>query len=388
VPFLVLPALAACGEGEAARPGAATTFAPATVTVQRGLLRVVVQATGQVEPVRRVDVKSKASGVIMAMHAEVGDRVQAGALLVEIDPRDVRNAHQEAEAELAVARARMEVAESRLTRSLELLRTGVITEQENEGATLDFADARSGLVRGETNLELARLRLEDVVIRSPLTGTVLQRPMQPGEVIAAAASNVEGGATLLTMADLDRIRIRVSVPEGETGRLRPGLPVTIRTQAFPDRTFVGTVERVEPSAYTEQTVTLFPVLVSLENPDWLLKPGMNATVEILAQELDDALLLPPASLVEPGQFPAAAELLGVDPTLLDLPPAPWPPDLRVVFVVRSDGSLEPRAVTLAVATSADAAVSSGLDEGEEVVTFATAATGASRPGGGGGPRFF
>jgi HlyD family secretion protein len=121
-------------------------------------------------------VKSKASGEVRAVLVDTGDRVEPGTLLVTIDARDVQNDFNQSQADYDVARERFNIAQAQLRRSEELLAAGVITAQEHEGRNLEFANARANMVRAETNLELARLRLEDVTIRSPLTEPVSRRP--------------------------------------------------------------------------------------------------------------------------------------------------------------------------------------------------------------------
>lgn len=127
--------LAACGSGENTQ---ATTMQTSAVT--RGALRITAEATGTVEPIRKVEVKSKASGEILALAVDVSDQVATGALLVRIDPRDVRNSFDQAEADLEVAQARLEISEAQAQRSTELLDAGVITAQEYESSRLDLAN--------------------------------------------------------------------------------------------------------------------------------------------------------------------------------------------------------------------------------------------------------
>ncbi|MDH3423482.1 MAG: biotin/lipoyl-binding protein, partial [Gemmatimonadota bacterium] len=143
----VVVVAAGCGGDQQAEAGPTRL----TVQVRRGNLIIRAEATGTVEPVRRVEVKSKASGEILRLHADVGDRVSRGALLAEIDPRDVQNNFNQVQADLEVARARMEISEDQLERSRQLLEAQVITQQEHENARLDYTNAQASLVRAETN---------------------------------------------------------------------------------------------------------------------------------------------------------------------------------------------------------------------------------------------
>lgn len=310
------------GCGGSASAEATPSFATSPVT--RTDLRIAAEATGQVEPIRTVEVKSKASGEVLKLYVDTGDRIKPGDLLAELDPRDVRNDHNQATADLEVAQARVEIAEAQRTRSEELLAAEVITTQEHEGKNLEYANARASLVKARTNLELARLRLGDVTIRAPLEGTIIEKNVEEGQVIQSASQNVSGGTTLFKMANLDRMQVRTLVDETDVGQLAAGMESTVRVEAFPDRSFTGAIDKIEPQAVVEQNVTMFPVIVSLDNRAGLLKPGMNAEVEVQVAERPGVLTVPNSAVVEPQQFAAAAQVLGLDPESMDF-------DLRSAF---------------------------------------------------------
>ncbi|HZD79199.1 MAG TPA: efflux RND transporter periplasmic adaptor subunit, partial [Actinomycetota bacterium] len=307
--------LGACGTGEAGEAPAASTG-----RVERGDLRITAEATGSVEPVRQVQVKSKASGEVLELYADVGDEVEPGTLLAEVDPRDVRNAYDQAQADLAVAKESRRIAAAQLERQQELAEAGFITEQELESARLQDANAEAGLIKSQTNLELAQLRLADVTIRAPLAGTILTRSVEEGSVIQSASQNVSGGSVLFEMADLDSMQVRTLVDETDMGSLRAGMEATVTVEAYPDRVFRGAVERIEPQAVVQQSVTMFPVIVRLDNRSGLLRPGMNAEVEILIDQASDVLLVPNNAIVNLGDVGPAAMVLGLDVEKMDLGP--------------------------------------------------------------------
>jgi HlyD family secretion protein len=303
---LLLLAVTACSSGEAAEE----TPALQTVELTRGDLDIRAEATGTVEPIRSVEVKSKASGEILRLHVDIGDEVQPGALLVSVDPRDVRNRYEQTEADLDVARARTEISKAQLDRSQELLEAGVIAEQEHETKRLDYANALANQVKAETNFELSELQLEDVTIRAPMKGTIIQKNVEEGQVIQSASGNVSGGTTLFIMANLDEMQVRTLVDETDMGELRPGMQTTVQVEAFPDRTFRGEVQKIEPQAEVQQNVTMFPVIVNLDNRAGLLKPGMNAEVEILIDQALDVLMVPNTAIVQLQDVGPAALALG------------------------------------------------------------------------------
>jgi HlyD family secretion protein len=310
----LVPALSGCGTDAEAEDAPSII----TVPVGRGDLLISVEATGNVEPIRDVEVKSKASGEILRLLVDVGDEVQPGALLAEIDPRDVRNAFEQAEADRSVAVARMEISAAQLGRSEELVKEGVITQQEFETRNLDNANAVAQLVRAETNFELAKLRLEDVRIRAPMEGTVIQRNVEEGTVIQSASQNVSGGTTLVIMANLNEMQVRTMVDETDMGRIRPGLSTAVTVEAFPDREFPGVVEKIEPQAVVQQNVTMFPVIIRIDNEGGVLKPGMNAEVVVEIDRAADVLTLPNNAIVKIQDAGPAMMVLGLDPEQFDV----------------------------------------------------------------------
>lgn len=314
VRLLALLAVAACNASEPVEEATGLTTMPAL----RDDLRLVAEATGLMEPVRTVEVKSKASGEILRLHVDTGDQLDPGALLAEIDPRDVRNDFNQTEADLNVAQARVEISQAQLERSRLLLESGVITEQEHESANLDFANAQANLVKATTSMELAELRLSDVTIRAPMSGTIIQKNVEEGQVIQSASQNVSGGTTLFMMANLAEMQVRTLVDETDVGQISADLTATVTVEAFPGRTFAGIVDKIEPQAEVQQNVTMFAVIVMIDNRGGLLKPGMNAEVEILVAERPNALLIPNNALVQFQEMAPAAMVLGMDPDAIEM----------------------------------------------------------------------
>lgn len=314
VRLLALLAVAACSGAETVEEAPGLTTMPAL----RDDLRLVAEATGLMEPVRTVEVKSKASGEILRLHVDTGDELEPGALLAEIDPRDVRNDFNQTEADLNVARARVEISTAQLERSRLLLEAGVITEAEHESANLDFANAQANLVKATTSMELAELRLSDVTIRAPMAGTIIQKNVEEGQVIQSASQNVSGGTTLFMMANLAEMQVRTLVDETDVGQISADLTATVTVEAFPGRSFAGIVDKIEPQAEVQQNVTMFAVIVMIDNRGGLLKPGMNAEVEILVAERPNALLIPNNALVQFQEMAPAAMVLGMDPDAIEM----------------------------------------------------------------------
>jgi len=297
--------LASCGEGAGSAPQYETA------KVERGDLHVTVEASGTIEPVASVAVKSKASGEILELTAEIGDTAEAGQLLVRIDPRTARNRVAQTEAEVNAAAARQSTAETQLARGAKLRAQAWINEAEFEALELEVASMRAQSVAARVALENARIALEDTEVRAPSSGTVLTRLVERGQVISSPTQDVGGGTLLLTMADLKRVRARVRVDETDIGKLSAGVPARIRVAAFPAREFAGVVEMIEPQAVIEQNVTLFAVLIGIANEDGLLRPGMNVDAVFDVAGREAVLTLPMMALRAVRDIEATAEILGM-----------------------------------------------------------------------------
>ncbi len=283
-----------------------------TVAISRRDIVVSASAAGSIEPVTTVEVKSKASGEIIEVAVETGDVVRTGQRLVRVDPRTPRNALTQAEADLVVAQAQLTNAQSQFRRAEELFRTRSVTEEEYDAARLQVANANASLVRAQRSLEDARIAFEDTDVRAPINGVIIQRSVEVGTVISSATSNVSGGTTLLQMANLDTVQIRSLVDETDIGKIQPGMDVTITVDAYPNRPFEGQVLKIEPMAETAQNVTMFPVLVRIANDGDLLKPGMNAEVEVHVGEERNVLAVPNAALRTRQDMGSAAAVLGLE----------------------------------------------------------------------------
>ncbi|MEJ2370301.1 MAG: efflux RND transporter periplasmic adaptor subunit [Gemmatimonadales bacterium] len=303
---------AACGQCPASE--SVPEFQTAVAEV-RSLVSSVV-ATGTIEPIRIIDVKSQASGEILELPVELGDFVRQGQLLVRINPRDVRNEFDQMEADLEVARARLQIAERRLARTQSLYDSSVVTADELETQLLEHANARAALVRARANLELATDRLTGVVVRAPIDGTVVERQIEAGQIVTSTRE-VTGGTLLMRMADLSEVQVRTLVDETDIGSIETGLPAEITVEAYPDRTFRGTVLKIEPQAVVDQSVTMFAVLTRIVNEQNLLRPGMNSDVEIVIGRRDAALTLDNGGVKTPEEARQLVEALGLDPSLLE-----------------------------------------------------------------------
>ena len=279
--------------------------------VVRGDIRVAVEAAGGIEPVTTVEVKSKASGEILELHVDTGDTVDVGTLLARIDQRMLKNNLDQAKASLEVSRAELTNAESQLDRIQKLYEQQSLSKADYEQSLLQHAAARSQVVRGEIQVENAEIALEDAVVKAPISGTVIERLVEQGQVISSPMGDVGGGTLLLQMADLARVRVRMLVDEIDIGKVEPGTMAQVNVAAYPTRSFEGAVLKVEPQASPQQNVTMFPVLIDLDNREGLLKPGMNAEVELVVADRKDVLTIPNAALRTESDVYVAGGVVGL-----------------------------------------------------------------------------
>jgi HlyD family secretion protein len=303
----LLVTAAACNAGKAKAPTVQTA------AVQRRDIIIDAQATGVVEPIAVVEVKSKAGGAILKMPIETGMLVKPGDLLVQVDPRDAQNRFNQAKAALDAAKAKLTVSESNKKRQDELFTARVITAAEHETAAIDYENSKSSVVNAQSNLDIYQQALEDATVTAPVAGTVIDKTVSVGTVIASATNSVSGGTTLLKMADLTVVRVRALFNETDIGSVRGGQPATVTVDAYPTRPFSGIVEKIEPQAIIQQNVTMFPVLISLDNREGLLKPGMNGEVSVLIDERVDVLSVPNDAIKNVREAAAVASLLGLNP---------------------------------------------------------------------------
>jgi len=282
-----------------------------TGEVEKRDIVVVVEAAGVIEPFLTVEVKSKASGEILKLPVETGDVVEAGTLLAQIDKRVPRNQLAQAEARLEAAIARRNIAEAQQKRAQSLLKSRTINEVDYEQTVLELANAKAEVVSARVEVENARIALEDADVKAPITGTIIEKLVEKGQVISSPTMDVGGGTLLLKMADLSSVQVKALVNETDIGKIHPGQPVTVTVTAFPNQPFTGEVLKVEPQAQAEQTVTTFSVLMVLDNASGLLRPGMNADVEILVAERRGVPAVPTAALRTQRDIPIAASLVGM-----------------------------------------------------------------------------
>lgn len=321
VPLLAL-VLAGGGVGTyfAVRPAAKPT-AGAVIKAHAGNLVETAAASGKIEPTVQVEVKSKASGAVAEILVQEGDKVEAGQLLVRLDKKDAQRALDSAklsldrakadlnstQASLRVAQLDLEndkTAQATAERAVEL-GVGSAEAARNAKHTTDVATANLTLRSAQltsSNLSLksaqlavddAETQLENTDIYAPMAGTILSLPIEVGTIVSSALTSVSGGTSVLTLADLSKLRVVGSIGEALVGKVAPDQTVEIRVDAFPSKVFKGAVTRVSPLGTETSNVVTFDVEIRItDEQQSMLRSGMSADVEIVTSEQKDVILVP------------------------------------------------------------------------------------------------
>ncbi|MEX0601753.1 MAG: efflux RND transporter periplasmic adaptor subunit, partial [Bacteroidota bacterium] len=269
------------------------------VTVTRGDLNLVVSADGVVQPINLVEVKSKASGQIVELTFEEGQEVQKGGLLIALDKTTAKNDFDQAKADLAVAESNAQQQENNFRRATELFQKSLISEQDRDQAELENVRARAQLVKARAALSSADERLRDTRVMSPITGVILTKTVELGQIISSGVSNVGGGTLLATIADMNQVHVETNVDEVDIGRVVVGQSARVVADAYPDEPFTGEVIRIAPLGKTQQNVTTFNVIVLVRNLGGKLKAGMSASVDIEIFRRQNVVLVPTEALKDP-----------------------------------------------------------------------------------------
>jgi HlyD family secretion protein len=324
--------------GYAVRAGSRVDIDPSRLaTVERDTVVKSVVATGKVEPVTKVEIKSKANGIIEKLYVDVGDEVEPGQVLAELDKehlaarlREEQANLQAAEANLQAARAQLEknvieaegpdveFARRAFERARSLFEQKLIAQSALDDArsALEVAENRQRSAKGQLSVSRARVAeaeakvaqarasvsraeedLRNATIRAPIRATVLTRDVEVGSPVSSIL-NLGANATLvMTLGDIDRVFVRGKVDEADIGRVRLGQPARITVETFKDRKFEGRVTQISPIGVEKDNVTTFEVEVSIDNPGNELRANMTANAEIVLEEHPDSLVVPEAAII-------------------------------------------------------------------------------------------
>ena len=264
-----------------------------TLPVERGSISQLVSATGTLQPTAQVNVGTQVSGTIVRVFTDFNQPVKAGQELAEMDPALFRSAVKQAQASVASAQAQLALASGNEERNRSLVQQQFIARQVLDNAIQQREAAQAALEVARAQLDRAQTDLANSVIRSPVDGVLVDRKVDVGQTVAASFQT----PNLFVIArDLSRMEIHTSVSEADVGAVREGMPVQFRVDAQYDRRFEGKVQQIRLNPKSEQGVVTYNVVISADNGERLLLPGMTARVDIVAARRDDVLKIANAAL--------------------------------------------------------------------------------------------
>lgn len=278
-----------------------------TATIERGDIRVAISATGTLSAISTVTVGSQISGQVTDVLVDYNSEVKKGEVLARIDPSTYEAQIEQGNAQIANAQASLRQAQATLanaeldyTRKADLGRQKLVAQSDVDLARASRDQARAQVnaaqaqIRQQTaSTQTTRVNLDRTVIRSPVDGVVLTRTIEPGQTVAASLQAPE----LFTIAeDLSKMKIELAVDEADIGQVKVGQSVSFTVDAFADRQFRGEVQQVRLSATTTSNVVTYPVVVSVDNSDGTLLPGLTVNAEIEVSKRDDILKISNAAL--------------------------------------------------------------------------------------------
>lgn len=284
-----------------------------TVPAKIQNLVVKVQATGNVQPTTQVDVSSERSGVIRTVNVKANSLVKKGDVLADLDPERlqaeltrIEASLMASEAKLADARATLEQTQLSFRRAERLSKQGISAVQDLDTARAAQSRAEAGVMAAEADIAVVKAEMAmqetDIAkmrILSPVNGIVLKRAAEPGQTVASSLQ----APVLFTLAeDLARMELRVDVDEADIGRLAVGNEATFTVDAYPGRSFPARITKVRYAPETTDGVVTYKAILSVDNSEGLLRPGMTATATIAVTVVEDTMRVPSAALrFEPPQ---------------------------------------------------------------------------------------
>ena len=268
--------------------------------VERQRVERIVVATGTIEPEREVEVRSRIAGIVQRVQVRAGDRVEPGQVLVELDSELTAVEARAARAEVASADVELRLAESELARVAGLTERGAASSRQLEEARARRDIAQAARQRASAAADQLAVQLRYSTLVAPIAGKVLAVLVEQGSAVAGLTA-VSGGTIVLKLAEEEQLHLLGLVDENQVGYLRVGQPARITTDAFAGRTIEGHVREIAPLGERRQSVTYFEIQVQLTGDTSGLRPKMSADAEIVADVVDDAVVVPESALRYEGQ---------------------------------------------------------------------------------------
>ncbi|HEY9435191.1 MAG TPA: efflux RND transporter periplasmic adaptor subunit [Blastocatellia bacterium] len=354
-------------------------------TVERGDIARSVVATGRIEPITKVEIKSKANGIIKELKVQVGDVVALGQTLAELDKENLAARVREAKAAFIGAESNLKAAEAQLEknkveaegpdvpfakrnfdRAERLLKEGVLPQQSYDDARSSYelasnrqnvaraqltvseakvAQAKAEVAQAQAAVDRAEEELNYATIRSPIGGMVLSRDVEIGSPVSSILNMGAAATLVMVLGDISQVYVRGKVDEADIGVVKLNQPSRIKVETFKDKIFDGKVTQISPLGVDKDNVVTFEVKVSINNPGNLLRANMTANAEIVLEEHKGALLVPESAVIYDNQRNASVEI-----------PAPGQPKGR-----------ERKPVKVGVSNGSRTEVLEGLSEKQQII---------------------
>ena len=339
--------------------------------VEKGDLAKSVVATGKIEPITKVEIKSKASGIVKKLYLDAGEKVKTGQLLAELDKEEIQARVSQAEAALQAAKANVERAKvdalgpdvplllRAYERAQQMAKEGVVSQAALDDAQRNYElsvnkqnMAKASLTQAKAQVQQSRATLEQLqqeyrnsTIVSPMDGLLLSRNVEVGDAVSSILILGSSATLVMTLGDTSEVYVKGKVDESDIAKVYLGQPARIKVESFKDKTFNGKVTKISPLGVEKDNVTTFEVRVSVTNDKGELKAAMTANAEIILEEHKGTLIIPEGALLYDKDKNASVEV-----------PDPHGKDGKRKVTVK-----------VGVSNGAKTEVLSGLKEGDQVI---------------------
>lgn len=336
-------------------------------------IEVTVTATGEIQPVYKVDVGTQVSGKVEKLYVDFNSEVKKGDLLAELDRSTLSEQVQQSEAQLSNAQSNLTLAQRNYDRTKTLFDNKAATQEALDAAEDELIRAKNQLVTAKSNCQKAKVDLGYAMIYSPISGVVLNKAVEEGQTVASSFST----PTLFTIANnLTEMQVEANVDEADIGQVKVGQPVTFTVDAFPEDVFTGTVKQVRLEPTVTSNVVTYTVIIDAPNPDEKLFPGMTASVSIIVNKevgvsvpMEALYFTPDMSMMEVMKK-KGMEFKGLYANQEELTQSLRDVESKTVWV-KHQNIVEQKKVKTGLNDGAKALIEEGVREGEEVVVSIT-----------------
>jgi RND family efflux transporter MFP subunit len=294
---------------------------------------LIIESVGRLAANREVTLAAEVRGVVEECRVDMGDRVTADQVLVCLNPVDYQLGLNEANANFRAMQARLDTATKTFKRAEALMPQKVISEDFYEKSKMEYKAARAALTQAKARVNIAKRRLRKTKVVAPFSGLISERKVEHGQTVIA-------GVPVVTLVDLNYVRVKIHLTESDYIRIDKDDPVLVTLEAFPEKTLIGKIDRIGVKA--DERTNTFDVEILIENPDLVLKAGLTGRVRITADIIPNAILIPQSAVL-------------------------YKEKRREVFIVDSNNLAQPRVIKLGLTEGSQIQVLKGLTSGDRLI---------------------